>query len=46
MPKVAAFLSTFTGPILYKPVQPAQLTSAVRACLSGARPYLRSNARS
>jgi CheY-like chemotaxis protein len=46
MPKVATFLSTFTGPILHKPVQPAQLTSAVRACLSGARPYLRSNARS
>ena len=46
MPKVAEFLSTFSGPILSKPVPPAQLTAAVRTCLSGARSPLRSGSRS
>jgi CheY-like chemotaxis protein len=46
MPKVAEFLNTFSGPILNKPVAPAQLTAAVRACLSGARSRLRSGSRS
>jgi CheY-like chemotaxis protein len=45
MPEVAAFLTTFSGPVLYKPVEPGQLTSAVRACLNGARPFLKSGAR-
>jgi CheY-like chemotaxis protein len=46
MPKVAQFLSTFSGPILKKPVPPAQLTAAVRSCLSSARLQLRSGSRS
>lgn len=46
MPKVAEFLSTFSGPILNKPIQPAKLTAAVRTCLSGARSQLRSGSRS
>lgn len=46
MPKVAEFLSTFSGPILNKPVPPPQLTAAVRTCLSGARSQLRSGSRS
>jgi CheY-like chemotaxis protein len=46
MPKVAAFLSTFSGPIVYKPVEPALLSSAVKACLAGARVHSRSSARS
>jgi CheY-like chemotaxis protein len=46
MPKVAEFLSTFSGPTLNKPVPPAQLTAAVRSCLSTARSQLRSGSRS
>jgi CheY-like chemotaxis protein len=46
MPKVATFLSTFTGPILLKPVQPEQLLSAVKTCLGSVRPQARSSARS
>jgi CheY-like chemotaxis protein len=46
VPKVAEFLSTFSGPILNKPVPPAQLTAAVRSCLSTARSQLRSGSRS
>jgi len=46
VPAVAAFLNGFSGPVLHKPVEPARLTQALRACLAGARPYLKSNARS
>ena len=46
MPKVAEFLSTFSGPILNKPVPPAQLMSAVRSCLTSARSQLKSGSRS
>jgi CheY-like chemotaxis protein len=45
IPFVATFLAGFGGPILYKPVEPAQLTLAVRTCLSGARMFLKSSAR-
>lgn len=45
IPFVATFLATFGGPVLYKPVEPAQLTLAVRTCLSGARMFLKSSAR-
>lgn len=45
VPEVAAFLATFSGPVLYKPVEGAQLAAAVRTCLSGARPFLKSGAR-
>jgi len=45
-PAVATFLAGFGGPILYKPVASAQLIQAVRTCLSGARLFLRSGARS
>lgn len=44
-PSVATFLATFTGPVLHKPVEPAQLAQAVRVCLSGARPFMKSSAR-
>lgn len=37
MPSVAAFLAEFAGPVLRKPVTGAQLVSAIRACLPGAR---------
>jgi CheY-like chemotaxis protein len=33
VPEVAAFLATFSGPVLKKPVDPAQLSQAVRTCL-------------
>jgi CheY-like chemotaxis protein len=46
IPKVSAFLSTFTGPVLHKPVQPAQLSAALHACLSGARAVAKSGSRS
>jgi CheY-like chemotaxis protein len=46
IPFVATFLATFGGPVLYKPVEPAQLSLAVRTCLSGARMFLKSGARS
>jgi CheY-like chemotaxis protein len=45
VPAVAAFLATFSGPVLFKPVEPAKLASAVRTCLSGARPFRNSGAR-
>ena len=45
VPAVASFLATFGGPVLYKPVEPALLVQAVRTCLSGARPFLKSGAR-
>ncbi|MES1183808.1 MAG: response regulator [Myxococcales bacterium] len=45
-PSVSTFLAGFGGPILYKPVASAQLIQAVRTCLSGARLFLRSGARS
>jgi CheY-like chemotaxis protein len=45
IPGIASFLSGFSGPVLRKPVDPAQLTQAVRTCLSGARPFLKSGAR-
>lgn len=38
-PSVVSFLSTFTGPVLYKPIEAAQLTQAVRTCLSGGRSF-------
>ncbi|HVY32494.1 MAG TPA: response regulator [Polyangiaceae bacterium] len=45
VPEVALFLATFSGPVLYKPVEGAQLTAAVRTCLAGARPFLKSGVR-
>jgi CheY-like chemotaxis protein len=42
---VATFLAGFSGPVLHKPVEPAQLTLAVRTCLTGARLFLKSGAR-
>ena len=45
VPHVATFLSTFSGPVLHKPIDPAQLSLAVRTCLTGARRFLKSNAR-
>jgi DNA-binding NarL/FixJ family response regulator len=45
IPFVATFLASFGGPVLYKPVEPAQLILAVRTCLSGARIFLKSSAR-
>ncbi len=44
-PGVASFLATFSGPVLHKPVEPAQLSQAVRTCLSGLRSSLKSGAR-
>ena len=35
VPEVAAFLATFGGPVLKKPVEAAQLVQAVRSCLGG-----------
>jgi CheY-like chemotaxis protein len=45
-PTVASFLATFSGPVLYKPIDAAQLSQAVRSCLSGARAFTKSGARS
>ena len=45
IPFVAAFLASFSGPVLYKPVDAAQLSIAVRTCLNGARMFLKSGAR-
>lgn len=45
MPLVATFLAGFSGPVLHKPVAPAQLLQAVRTCLTGARIFLKSGAR-
>jgi len=46
VPAVATFLAGFSGTVLHKPVEPTQLTLAVRGCLSGARPFVRSSGRS
>ena len=45
IPYVATFLASFNGPVLHKPVDPAQLTLAVRTCLTGARRFLKSGVR-
>jgi CheY-like chemotaxis protein len=45
VPEVAAFLASFGGPVLRKPIEPAQLSQAVRTCLSSGRPFLKSGAR-
>ncbi len=45
VPAVATFLTSFGGPVLYKPVEPTQLTLAVRGCLSGARAFQKSGGR-
>jgi CheY-like chemotaxis protein len=37
VPEVAAFLAGFSGPVLRKPVEPAQLSQAVRTCLMATR---------
>lgn len=37
VPEVATFLSGFSGPVLRKPVDPAQLSQAVRTCLTVGR---------
>lgn len=44
-PSVMSFLASFTGPVLYKPIEGAQLSQAVRACLAGVRPTAKSGAR-
>jgi CheY-like chemotaxis protein len=41
-PAVQSFLTTFSGPVLLKPIEPSQLISAVRTCLSSARPFVKS----
>ena len=46
VPAHAAFLSSFGGPVLRKPVSTVELGAAIRTCLSGARPFLKSGARS
>jgi CheY-like chemotaxis protein len=45
MHPVSQFLSSFSGPVLHKPIAPAKLTAAVRSCLSGARRLLKSGTR-
>jgi CheY-like chemotaxis protein len=45
VPAVASFLAGFTGPVLHKPIDSAQLVQAVHTCLSGARAALNSSAR-
>jgi CheY-like chemotaxis protein len=45
VPEVAAFLAGFGGPVLKKPVDPGQLSQAVRSCLSVRRPILKTGAR-
>lgn len=42
---VATFLAGFQGPVLHKPVDTAQLALAVRTCLTGARLFPKSSAR-
>lgn len=44
-PSVMTFLATFSGPVLYKPIEAAQLSQAVRSCLTGARSFVKSGAR-
>jgi DNA-binding NtrC family response regulator len=38
VPKVAAFLRSFGGPILHKPIETGPLLTAVRACLANGVP--------
>ena len=45
VPAVATFLAGFSGPVLHKPIQPAQLSQAVRLCLTGVRSPAKSSAR-
>lgn len=45
VPAHSAFLASFGGPVLHKPVSANDLGLAIRSCLSGARPYLKSGAR-
>lgn len=45
VPAHAAFLATFGGPILRKPVSTTELGAAIKACLFGARHLLKSGAR-
>lgn len=45
VPHVATFLATFSGPVLHKPIDQAQLSLAVRTCLTGARRFPKSSAR-
>jgi CheY-like chemotaxis protein len=45
MPSIASFLAGFSGPVLHKPVDAAKLLLAVRTCLDGARPFLKSSSR-
>ncbi|RYZ06809.1 MAG: response regulator [Myxococcales bacterium] len=44
-PSVMSFLATFKGPVLYKPIDAAQLSQAVRSCLAGVRSFAKSGAR-
>jgi CheY-like chemotaxis protein len=46
MTQVSEFLAGFNGPVLHKPVKPAELTAAVRSCMSASRSMLRSGSRS
>ncbi|HYP88834.1 MAG TPA: response regulator [Polyangiaceae bacterium] len=46
VPEVAMFLASFGGPVLKKPIEAAQLSRAVRSCLTGARGTAKSLARS
>lgn len=45
VPAHAAFLASFGGPVLHKPVSANDLVLAIRSCLSGARPHLKSGVR-
>lgn len=44
-PLVSSFLATFSGPVLHKPIEAAQLSQAVRSCLAGVRPFAKKSAR-
>lgn len=44
-PSVMSFLATFSGPVLHKPIDAAQLSQAVRTCLAGGRTLAKSGAR-
>ncbi|HYQ18292.1 MAG TPA: response regulator [Polyangiaceae bacterium] len=46
VPEVATFLAGFSGPVLKKPIEAAQLSQAVRSCLAGVRGAAKSSARS
>jgi DNA-binding NarL/FixJ family response regulator len=45
-PAVTAFLASFSGPVLFKPVSVEKLNATVRSCLSGARRFLNAGVRS